>query len=258
MFRTTPIMLALTAILALTTACGDDRPTADGQAADGPTATLTAPPDGARIAGAVDVTMAAAGITIVPAGDVTPGEGHFHVIADHGCLAVGTAIPKDADHVHFGTGTTTGTLYLEPGTHSLCLQVGDGAHAALATTDTVEINVGITSRDEFCDVVAQTDSLMAGLDTSDDAWQAQQVGYENVRRLLTQLDAATDHVDADARGDVAELVHWATVVAETLLAAESKEAAAEQLWGPESRLPADGDVSGGEQWVLDNCGVSIA
>lgn len=258
MFRTTPIMLALTAVLALTTACGDDSPSVDSQAPEGPTATLTAPADGARIAGAVDVTMAADGITIVPAGDVTPGEGHFHVIADHGCRAVGTVIAKDADHVHFGTGATTGTLYLDPGTHSLCLQVGDGAHAALAATDSVEVTVGITSGDEFCDVVAQTDSLMSALDASQDAWEVQQLGYENVRRLLAQLGAATEQVDADARGDVAELVRWATVVAETLGAAESEEAAAEQLWGPESILPTDGDLSGGEQWVLENCGVSVA
>jgi len=251
MMRTAPLLIALAA-LAATSACGDDSAAADEQ-----TATIVAPRDGDRIAGPVDVEMVAEGITIVPAGEVVPGEGHFHVIADHDCLAPGSAIAKDADHVHFGSGASTGTIYLAPGTHSLCLQVGDGAHAALGATDSIEIENGIASQDEFCDVLAATDSLMTAIEASEDTWAVQQAGYENVRRLLAQLDAGLEHVDADTRSDVGELVHWATVIAETLLAAESAEAAADQLWGPDGLLPSDGDVAAGEQWVLDTCGVSV-
>lgn len=259
--RTAPLLIALAA-LTTTAACGDDSPaTADaatGDGSGGPTATLVAPRDSDRIAGPVDVEMAAEGITIVPAGEVAPGEGHFHVIADHGCLDAGTAIAKDADHVHFGSGASTGTIYLAPGTHSLCLQVGDGEHTALAVTDSVEIEVGIASQDEFCDVLAATDSLMSAIEQNGEPWAAQQAGYENVRRLLAQLDAGLEHVDAENREDVGAIVHWATVIAETLLAAESAEDAAEQLWGPESILPTDVDLSGGEAWALDTCGVSIS
>lgn len=252
MLRTTTVLLAVSA-LTLASACDDG-----GNAASDPTAALTAPLDGDRIAGPVDVEMAASGVAIVPAGEVTPGEGHFHVIADHDCLAPGTAIGKDADHVHFGTGASTGTIYLEPGTHSLCLQVGDGEHVALSATDSIEIEVGISSEDEFCDVLADTDSLMTTLETSEEAWPVQQVGFENVRRLLTQLAAGLDHVDEEARADVDELVHWATVIAETMAAGESAESAADELWGPDGILPADADLSRGERWALDTCGVSVS
>ena len=82
------------------------------------------------------------------AGEVNEGAGHFHVIADAGCVDVGDAITKDADHLHFGKGQTSGTIYLEPGSHELCLQVGDGVHEALDVTGTVTIEVGIGSQDE--------------------------------------------------------------------------------------------------------------
>ena len=41
--------------------------------------------------------------------------------------------------------------------HSLCLHAGDGAHTALDATDTVEIEVGVGSRAEWCAVVEQVD-----------------------------------------------------------------------------------------------------
>ena len=262
MFRTTPAMLALAAVLGLTAgACGDDGPATPGSApapgASDATATLTAPADGARLAGGVDVTMAADGITIGPAGEVLPGTGHFHVIADQGCVAPGTAIAKDADHVHFGSGASTGTIYLEPGPHKLCLQVGDGAHSALAISDTAEIVVGVTDVDEWCDVIAEVDSLFATLETSAEPFAAQQAGFENARRLLAQLDDGVGTVDAEVRSDVEELLHWAGVMVATMLTAESAEAAAELLWGPESTLPTDEFGVAGEQWIRDTCGVSV-
>lgn len=257
MSRTPHLLVTLAAALAATAACGDDSTPVAGAASEGPSASFAAPRDGDRVAGAVDVVMAAEGIEIVPAGEVAPGQGHFHVIADEGCLSPGTAIAKDADHVHFGTGASTGTIYLDPGTHSLCLQVGDGAHVALAVTDTIRIEVGIASREEFCDVFADTDSLMAAAEASTDAWSARQPAFENARRLLAQLSAGLAHVDADVRDEVGELVHWATVIVETMASSESEEAAAEQLWGPDPILPTDVDLSGGERWVLDTCGVSL-
>lgn len=49
--------------------------------------------------------------------------------------------PRDTDYVHFGRGQSDGTVYLEAGTHELCLQVGDGTHVALDVTDTVTVEV---------------------------------------------------------------------------------------------------------------------
>ena len=114
---------------------------------DEPEATVAfvSPVEGASIAGSVPLAMTADGITIEEAGEVHSGAGHFHVIADAGCLADGTSIIRDADHVHFGGGQHEGVIYLEPGTHELCLQVGDGIHTALDITDQVTIDVGITT-----------------------------------------------------------------------------------------------------------------
>lgn len=98
-------------------------------------------PEGESVASPLTVTMTAKGITIEPAGEVTEGAGHFHVMVDAECVEAGQVIPQDDGHLHFGDGSTTAELTLPPGEHSLCLQVGDGAHAALAPTHTVKVTV---------------------------------------------------------------------------------------------------------------------
>ena len=124
------------------------------------------PADGAHIAGGVLVEMAADGITIEPAGEVHEGAGHFHVIADDGCVDPGAAVPKDADHIHFGKAQTSGTIYLGPGEHELCLQTGDGAHVALEPTDRITVDVGVRDRDEWCAVTKEVDDLFLTADTA--------------------------------------------------------------------------------------------
>ena len=122
-----PVLCLAVAALAVASCGSDDEPIA--------TATFTSPEANAQVAGSVELEMAAEGITIEEAGEARDGAGHFHVIADAGCVSTGEGIAKDADHVHFGKGQTTGLIYLEPGSHDLCLQVGDGTHQALDITD---------------------------------------------------------------------------------------------------------------------------
>ncbi|MEX2659356.1 MAG: DUF4399 domain-containing protein [Acidimicrobiales bacterium] len=98
-------------------------------------------PEGESVASPLTVTMAAKGVTIEPAGEVIEGAGHFHVMVDTDCVKTGEVIPNDEGHLHFGDGSTTAELTLPPGEHSLCLQLGDGAHAALAPTHTVKVTV---------------------------------------------------------------------------------------------------------------------
>lgn len=270
--RLTPLIVVAGLALA---ACGDDAPSADrtttaapaGPAtpaettaqppAGAPAATLIAPVSGARIAGVVDLEMVASGVTIEPAGAVQPGAGHFHVIADTGCLPAGTAIGKDADHVHFGTGATTGAIYLDPGSHTLCLQVGDGAHTALDITHSIQIEVGIDSVDEFCDVFAEADALLTAMEPSTDEFAVQKVSVENARRLMAQLTDALGVIDAAERADVAAVVDAGRTMMEVILAAESEAEATEQLWGENSVLPGDDELDAGAAWLLDTCGVSI-
>jgi hypothetical protein len=254
--KTTRFSAALTSAVLMSGAmvsCGDDGTVGD----DGVTAAFETPTDGARLAGGVPVTMTADGIVIEPAGEAVDGAGHFHVIADGGCVAAGAVIARDADHVHFGSGADVGTIYLEPGRHSLCLQVGDGAHTATDATNQIEIEVGIGSRDDWCKVVGEVDGLLNKLDASQDEFTVKQLGYENAGRLFAQLTAAPEFVDADARAAVSELIGLGSLMAETIIAADSEQAAIEQLFeSPDSPFAGEHDPVGAT-WVSDACGVGI-
>ena len=169
MSRITTTHLSLTALLAVAGGAhaATTEPPAD-TAATTATVSFAAPGDGDHVAGRVALTMAAEGITIEPAGDVHEGAGHFHVIADRGCLDAGASIVKDNDHVHFGGGQTDGFIYLEPGVHELCLQIGDGVHLAQDVTASVSVDVGIDNVDEWCAVIGQVDEMFSTVDGSDD------------------------------------------------------------------------------------------
>jgi hypothetical protein len=81
------------------------------------------------------------GVTIEESGAVTEGAGHYHLMIDTDPVTPGETIPSDDQHVHYGTGQTDGVLELEPGEHTLHLQVADGAHTAMGLTDTVDVTV---------------------------------------------------------------------------------------------------------------------
>lgn len=100
------------------------------------------PSDGATLTSpSVQWQATADGVTIEEAGEVTSGAGHYHVIVDTDPVTPGETIPADDTHIHYGTGQRDGVLELEPGEHTLHLQVGDGAHTAMALTDSVDVTV---------------------------------------------------------------------------------------------------------------------
>ncbi|MEZ4710830.1 MAG: DUF4399 domain-containing protein [Caldilineaceae bacterium] len=102
------------------------------------------PRDGAVTPAQVDVVMAAAGLVVEPAGAVAEGAGHFHILVDTDFVEPGAVIPKDEQHLHFGSGQLTTTLELAPGEHTLRLQFADGAHTALEGEqyrDTINVTV---------------------------------------------------------------------------------------------------------------------
>ena len=75
--------------------------------------------DGDTVQSPVSVDFATTGdFEIIPAADGGgDGAGHMHVMVDTGCVAVGEIIPSDDTHVHFGDGSTSAELELEPGEH---------------------------------------------------------------------------------------------------------------------------------------------
>ena len=124
--------------------------------------------------------------------------------------------------MHFGGGQTDGVIYLEPGTHELCLQVGDGVHLALDITDQATVEVGITDLAQWCAVIDDVDDLFEATDTGGDDFAVRQIGYENIRRLVTQLEDGLDYVDPEVRADLAETLSFAIEITTALIDAKDR------------------------------------
>ncbi len=138
--RTVRILIAAIVALLALAAC-DTAGDGGGDEAE-PSVEFVTPQDGDEVTSPVEVEMEAEGITIEPAdAGVNEGAGHFHIMVDTDCVTPGEVMPGDDQHRHFGNGATSAELELEPGEHTLCLQVGDGEHRALEPTDEITITV---------------------------------------------------------------------------------------------------------------------
>ncbi|MGW8463620.1 DUF4399 domain-containing protein [Pseudomonas sp. CLCA07] len=85
--------------------------------------------DGDTVPQIVIVKFAVENIALAPAGDPTKNTGHHHLLIDVDELpAAGVAIPKDANHMHFGNAQTQGEVKLTPGKHTLQVELGDSNH----------------------------------------------------------------------------------------------------------------------------------
>jgi hypothetical protein len=151
------VPVALVLVLGVA-ACGNDdddavEPTVEDPGytvADQPddaAARWVSPSDGDTVSSPVAIEMTADGVDIVPADAPAVGEGHLHVTVDIGCVGDGEVLPGPSEeateegYYHFGDGSTSAEIDLEPGTYELCLQLGDGAHLAFGQTDTITITV---------------------------------------------------------------------------------------------------------------------
>lgn len=136
-----PWHLVLVVVLIFAVACGggvEDASPAEGEERS---VAFEAPKDGDSVSSPVPVEMTPGGFEVAPADESTEGQGHFHIMVDTDCVAEGETIPNDDQHLHFGDGSTSTELELEPGEHTLCLQAGDAPHTAFGTTDTITITV---------------------------------------------------------------------------------------------------------------------
>ena len=86
------------------------------------------PEDGDTVTSPVRIEFGIEGMTVAPAGDNTPHSGHHHLLIDTGLPDLGLPIPADANHVHFGDGSTSTEIELEPGEHTLQMLLGDHLH----------------------------------------------------------------------------------------------------------------------------------
>jgi len=104
------------------------------------------PVDGATVSRNFKVVMAVEGMKLKPAGEITPGTGHFHLIIDEGedsYIPRNALIIKDHNHLHFGKGQTETMLRLFPGKHTLTLQLGNGHHKSYGKALSQTINVTV-------------------------------------------------------------------------------------------------------------------
>ncbi len=125
-------------LLLLLIACGAS------EEASGPRVFFISPEEGATVSSPVKFEWSAEDFTIEPAGEIHEAAGHLHLLFDTDCIAAGTVIPADDNHVHFGKGQTEAELELAPGEHTVCLQAADGVHAALegeGMTQVIKITV---------------------------------------------------------------------------------------------------------------------
>ena len=122
-------LLAFALLLASSLVFAEEASTARTKAPKGAHVSILSPKNGATVGQDVTVKFGAKGIAIKPAGDTTPNSGHHHLLIDGKELPpLDAPIPNDATHKHYGKGQTEDTIHLEPGTHTLQLDLGDAAH----------------------------------------------------------------------------------------------------------------------------------
>ena len=114
-------------------------------AASGPQAVLSfaEPSDGATVTSPFKVKFVVAGMAVKPAGDMTVGTGHHHLLINAAPIKEGESVPFDDAHQHFGKGQSETELKLAPGQYKLTLQFANGAHQSYgpAASKTITVNV---------------------------------------------------------------------------------------------------------------------
>ena len=95
---------------------------------EGAVVVFVTPRDGATVSSPVTLNFAATGMSVVKSGDNTAKSGHHHVIVDADLPPMNLPIPADAKRIHFGDGSSTTQLDLEPGEHTLQLLFADYLH----------------------------------------------------------------------------------------------------------------------------------
>jgi hypothetical protein len=128
-------------LVVVAAACGGGDGDDGGDPTPAAAVSIASPENGATVESTFPVIMEAANFTVEAAGAVTEDAGHFHLIVDAACLPAGEQIPADDAHIHLADGAGETELTLPTGEHTLCLQAGDGRHAALDLTDEVTITV---------------------------------------------------------------------------------------------------------------------
>ncbi len=128
--RTSTVILILALALGFPNLLGANEPMKGDvtPSAKGANLEIISPKDGDMVTSPVIVKFGLAGMGVAPAGVDREKTGHHHLIIDAPLPNLEFAIPKDANHRHFGGGQTQVSIELEPGKHTLQLLLGDYRH----------------------------------------------------------------------------------------------------------------------------------
>ncbi|WP_439027052.1 DUF4399 domain-containing protein [Haloarchaeobius sp. DT45] len=107
----------------------------------GASLSIVTPTDGDTVTNPFVVRWATEMVQLEPAGTVRQNAGHAHLLVDTDPIRVGTRIPADPNHLHYGGGESEATLDLSPGEHRLVCQLGNGSHLAMPLVDEVTVTV---------------------------------------------------------------------------------------------------------------------
>jgi hypothetical protein len=101
------------------------------------------PKDGAQVSSPIHLKFAVDGMKVAPAGDMTPGTGHHHLLVDGQALPSGEVVPVNDHSIHYGKGQTETDVTLPPGDHTLTMQFADGAHRSYGPemSQTIKVHV---------------------------------------------------------------------------------------------------------------------
>jgi hypothetical protein len=104
---------------------------------------LIEPVNGATVVSPVEVRFGVVGYEVRPAGDLTPGTGHHHLIIDSEPIRAAEPIPFDNNnhYIHYGQGQVEAMVNLPAGAHSLTAQFANGQHIACGITETIRVTV---------------------------------------------------------------------------------------------------------------------
>ena len=102
------------------------------------------PADGDTVSNPFRIEFGIEGMAVVKAGSNQPDSGHHHLLIDTGLPDLALPIPADANHKHFGDGSSSTEISLQPGQHSLRMLLADHLHIPHdppVASDTITITV---------------------------------------------------------------------------------------------------------------------
>ncbi len=141
-----PIRLLVAGLLLPAVAAAQSAsPTASAGPLPRPEIHLRAPTDGATVPRSFNVAFGLRNFGVAPVGVNVSSTGHFHLLINTDAPAVGTLIPTDSLHRHFGSGAIETTITLAPGTYTLRAVLGDFEHKVISR-DLVSAPIRITVR----------------------------------------------------------------------------------------------------------------